>query len=354
MNHKIIFFTLFLAFISCKNTSDKVETKPTANLLDRAKEIQLFENTDEVIVSQGKEQLIIKKSNLPIQSVMIGSSSAAAYLTEIGAFDRIKGVTESAFFYNPQIQIGLDAKTILDVGSSNELAMEVILANKPQLFISSTNPMLAKFHQQLEQNGVQVLYLDEYKEEDPLGRAEYIKLFGKLFGRETLAEQRYTQVSKSYDSIRSILAQQPKANFTTLVNTLYGDVWYLPAVNTLQAKFIEDAQGNYFLAQQSNNKVLNKTFEEVYAQAKDAKYWVNAGDFESLSALKTASANYAWFTAFKTAEIYNPLMRRNKVGANDYYETGVVRPDLILKDLGKIFYPKTFPNTSFYFFKKLE
>lgn len=354
MFNKIMLFSLVLTAFSCRSTDTNMTPSATTHLMERTKEIQLTENDQALILTHGQEQTIIPKSMLPIQTVMIGTSSAAAYLKEINAFERIKGVTERMFFYNTDIAVGIASKTILDVGSSNELNMETILTHKPQLFITSTNPVLAKYHEQLEQNGIKVIYLDEYKEEDPLARVEYLKLFGKLFGKEELANNRYEQVVKSYDSLKTVFAQQPKGHFTTLVNTLYGDVWYLPATNTLQAQLIADAQGNYFLTQQGDKNVLNKTFEEVYAVAKEAKYWINAGDFESLAALKASYGNYSWFTAYKTAEVYNPLLRKNAAGANDYYETGVVRPDLILKDLGKIFYPNTFPTTSFYFYKKLE
>ncbi len=77
-------------------------------------------------------------------------------------------------------------------------------------------------------------------------------------------------------------------------------------------------------------------------------------DFKSLDQMKDVDARYADFKAFKNKKVYTYTARVNEAGANDYFESGNVKPDLILADHIKILHPKLLPNYKLYYYKKLE
>lgn len=355
MIKKILISSLFiLAITSCKQSKEAVKTEKENTTFLFAKNISIEENNETITIKSSGNTITFDKKELPIKTVMVETSSAIAYLNELNALNTVKGATDVDFIYNPKIAEGIADKTILKIGSSNELFTEIILKNKPQLIIASSNPVLAKFHQQLEQNGIKILYLDEYKEQNPLGQVEYLKIFGKLFGKNTEAEKQVETVKNNYDSIKNIIQTKAQSNVSTIVNTMFGDVWYAPTNDLLQAKLIDDAKGNYIFKDKKGENSLSLTFEEVYTTGKSANYWINVTNVNSLAEMKASYPNYAWFDAFKKGNVYAYNKRMNAKGSNDYFEQGILRPDIILNDLGKIFYPNLFPTYDLYFYQQLK
>jgi iron complex transport system substrate-binding protein len=352
MIKKLLIGSILITFFNCHNKKEVKQDDPKIEF-KYAKHLSITENSNSFIIEANGNKTILNKTELPFTNIISENSATIAYLNELGALNSIKGVVDANYIYNEEISRKIANKTILEVGNNSELFLESILKQKPQLVIANSNPAFAKFHQQLEDNGIKILYLDEYKENDPLGRLEYLKLFGLLVNKEDLANKKVLEITKNYDSIKQIIQTQGKGKVKTLLNNMYGDIWYLPTGNLLQAKIIDDAKGNYIFKTKTGDSSLNLTFEEVYTQGKDANYWLNT-NFSSLQESKAAYPNYTWFDAFKLGNIYNPDKRSNKNGAMDYYEQGIIRPDIILNDLGKIFYPDLFPNYELYFYRQLK
>ena len=354
MIKKILYFSaLIIAISSCKQTESSKKLVESTNF-KFAKNISIDENETTLTIKSSGNTVSFNKSELPIKTVMVETASAVAYLDELDALSTLKGVTDVDFIYNPKITNGFTNKTIQKVGSANELFTELILQQKPQLIIASSNPVLAKFHQQLEQNGIKIVYLDEYKEQNPLGQVEYLKIFGKLFGKDREATNRFDMIEHRYDSIKNIILTNGKGTVSTLVNTMYGDIWYMPTNDLLQAKLIDDAKGNYVFKDKKGESSLSFTFEEVYKQGKTATHWINVMNANNLAELKASYPHYAWFDAYKNGNVYAYNKRMNAKGSNDYFEQGILRPDIILNDLGKIFYPNLFPKYELYFYNQLK
>ena len=345
MIKKIVLSTLlFITISACKQTKEIEKNTTTDTTFQFAKNISIQETETSITIKSSGNTVIFDKKELPIQTVMVETASAIAYLDDLNALNTLKGVSDADFVYNPKIASGIANKTILNIGNSNELFSEVILKNKPQLIIASSNPVLAKFHQQLEQNGIKILYLDEYKEQNPLGQVEYLKIFGKLFGKNDVATKHVETVKNSYDSIKNIIQTQGKGTVSTLcANKRF-----------ITSKINRRCKGNYIFNDKSGENSLSLTFEEVYKKGKTATHWINVTNFDNLLQMKASYPNYAWFDAFKSGNVYAYSSRMNAKGANDYFEKGIIRPDFILNDLGKIFYPNLFPKHELYFYKQLK
>ncbi len=350
---KSVVFSFFIAitFFSCKKTTkENVKT----NQLEFAKHLNYQENDRLLTVTSENQSVEYNVSKLPYKKIVLTQTAIIGYLAELEALDLIIGVTDSKYIYNDKIHQNLKNGLIHEMGNDSELFVEKILTEKPDLLITSSNPNYAKYIEIIKASGIDVLTIDDYKETTPIGRAEYLKLIGKLIGKEELAIKKFDEIKSEYLATKALIAKAPEKKNKTIVNTMYGDVWYLPGKNTLQTQFLNDAHANYVFANDSTMTSLSKNLEEVYSLAKDANYWLNASDFRTLSQMKASHHQYEWFSAFKDKNVYNTNLKSNENGANDYFEKGVARPDLILKDLGKIFYPELFQKHSFYFYQKLK
>ena len=352
---KISFLLILLVgILSCKKVSNEIQsTQPTSNF-HYLEKISWMETTDSLVIFSNGNRFSIAQKELPLQSAMVIPTSGIAYLNELGLSDKITGISQPDFIYNTEIQQLIKENKIVEIAGFDEIYVESVLLKKPDVLISTSSPNLARFHALLKKEGVKILLIDEYEESKPLARAEYVKIIGKLFGKEKEAIQLFNEIEKNYQEIKEKVQNQPNQSPTVLSNQIYGDIWYLAGGKSYQASLIGDAGGQYLWDSDESTGSLHLSFESVFEKAVEADFWVNAGDFPSKAALLASYPNYEWFKAFKTGKIYNWNKRKSASGANDFFETGTVRPDWVLKDLAAIFHPELFPGHELYFYEKLK
>lgn len=85
----------------------------------------------------------------------------------------------------------------------------------------------------------------------------------------------------------------------------------------------------------------------------EADLWLNAGSVATTGDLVKAYPKFAGLPVVKEGRVYNNTLRTNSAGGNDYFESGVVRPDLVLRDLIKIFHPDLVTE-DFVYYKRIE
>ncbi len=347
--------SVFLLFVfSCKSKGDQLIDVDNNTVFQHITKVEITETDDTILCKSGGKTIYFSKNDLPLQTAMAIPTSAIAYMSELDLTDKITGISQPDFIYNPKFQQRISEEKTIVIGTFDEIFIEKILINKPDVFFSTSSPTLAKFHEQLEKENIKVIYIDEYEELNPLARAEYIRLFGILFGKEKEASERFTEIEKNYNEITSLVQKNKSENPSVFANRIYGDVWYMPGGKSFQAGMIADAGGDYLWLSDESSGSLNLSFETVFEKANNADVWINAGDFPDKNSLLASYKNYEWFSAFKSGEVYNWNKRITEKGANDYFETGTARPDLVLKDLAAIFHPELFPDHELLFYKKLE
>ncbi|HEY6899767.1 MAG TPA: hypothetical protein VI233_03955, partial [Puia sp.] len=89
-------------------------------------------------------------------------------------------------------------------------------------------------------------------------------------------------------------------------------------------------------------------------EALKAPFWLNQGSVKSKADILAVDGRFAQFNSFKTGNIYNNTLRTNDIGSNDYWESGLVNPQLILADLIRILHPDLLPKDSLYYYKRLD
>jgi ABC-type Fe3+-hydroxamate transport system substrate-binding protein len=120
------------------------------------------------------------------------------------------------------------------------------------------------------------------------------------------------------------------------------------------ALLLKDAGARYVFESQPGYGAAPLAFEAVFDAARDADFWLNVGFASDLDSLLTMDARYAEFKAFARGSVYNYNARVTETGGSDYFESGVANPDIILKDLIRIFYPELLPEHTLYYYQKLN
>lgn len=348
MKSRILLFIAFLALTSCKR-EQKISSPEAVSVSGL---VQYEEDQGRLHIKSGNFTYDITKNQLPFKKIILLNASMAGYIGELHAEDRIVGVSSPEYIYSGKIQNLLRQGKIQNVGSEQKYDVEKIISLKPDAIFTNHIASFDNTYQLLKNNGIQVIFLDEYLEQQPLEKTGYLKLFGKLLGKDKEAERICGNVEKNYAELKQ-LAQKAKEKPTVLANEMYGDVWYLPGGKTSAANFISDANAEYILKNNTDEKAVTMSFEEVFAKSGGVRYWINAGNHVSRKEMLGMNPFYGKLNVFNKGKIY-VITGREHGQANDFFESGVVRSDLVLKDYIKIFHPELLPGYQLTYMKELK
>lgn len=291
--------------------------------------------------------------NVPLKSVVVTSTTNIPFLEMLEVEDKLVGFPHTDFISSEKTRALIDKGAVKDVGQNEKLNIEQLIDLAPDLIVTfgvdNNNPMLDN----LKKSGLNVLIQADWMEQSPLGKAEWIKLYGALFGKEEKAKELFDKIVQSYNQAKKLVADKP-ATSTALYGSMYENVWYVAKGNSWVAQFMKDAQANYLWSDLKGTGSEGLSFEKVLDKAKAANYWIVSGSFKTLDELQKANPHYGEFDAFKNKTIYTLESKFGATGGTIYYELSPSRPDLVLKDYIKIFHPDLLSSYEFTFATKLN
>ena len=133
----------------------------------------------------------------------------------------------------------------------------------------------------------------------------------------------------------------------------YRGTWYVPSGTTYMGCLFRDAGASYVFADECTSGSIPLTMEQALRAFSEADVWVGA-NARTMEELRAIDEHHTWFKAYKTERVYHFYRRTNSTGGNDFWETGVVHPELILRDLQWALYPDRYPDHEPHFIGKVE
>lgn len=290
----------------------------------------------------------------PVRKIVCVSTSTTGEMDVLNLLDSVAAVTDVPLIYNQQLLQKIKANQITDIGNQ-EINYEKLVELQPS-FVFTSGGFDGGDKLQLKLNSLHIKNVPdlEYREQNPLGRAEWIKFIAAFYDREPLADSLFTQVDNRYQQLKTLASNAEKP--TVFCNLPFKEIWYMPCGENYMAQLIEDAGGNFLWkdAKATNGLNLNLDYEAVYNKAANADYWVNTNFAGSLHDIQSADKKNVLFKAFKTGQVYNNNKRNTAAGGFDFWESGAVKPDDILADLISIFHPALLKNRPMYYYQKLK
>lgn len=347
---KHYFFSLFilLSLFACKKEQNKngLETdRISAN-------VEMTSRNGEFQFRSHRFNYSFTKREIPVKRAVVLNASLLGYFAALGAENQLAGVSSPEYIYSDKIKNLIAQGKIQNVGNEQKYDIEKILTLKPDAVFTNYISSFENTYDLMTKNGIKVIFLDEYTEQKPLEKAAYLKLFARLLGKESLAEAELRKITDEYLKVKK-LATGTKQKPIVISNEMYGNQWFMPGGKTQLANLIADAGGHYILKENTDEKAIPLSFEEVLAKADKADFWVNAGNHSSKKSLLTVNPNYAAMKVYQQGKIY-ALTGREDGKSNDFFESGVVRADLVLKDYVKIFHPDLLPDHELIYLKELK
>ena len=289
------------------------------------------------------------KIPVPVSRIALSSASNIGFLEALHSLKNVVAVSKKNYVYNSFIRQGIDKHKIAQLGGNEQLNIEQLLASNPSVFIQTPYSSDRSKDNIITKAGIPVVYNADWLENNPLGRAEWIKIIGLIVHKEREADSLFSTIAKRYNTLK-LKAQTFADKKDVLVGGLYKDVWYMPAGKSYKALLIHDAGSNYHWSNTEGTASLALSLESVIKYQFNADFWIEAPAL-SLQNLLKANSKYMDFEAFKKKQVYNNMKQVRADGANNYWEEGVCRPDLILADLISIFHHKQYPEGCLFYSK---
>lgn len=291
--------------------------------------------------------------SVPIKSVVVTSTTHIPALELLGVETTLVGFPQTNFVSSAKTRKLIDSGKVKEVGTNETLNTEILIDIQPEVIVSfglnNNNPSLDN----LKKSGLKVLINGDWNEQSPLGKAEWIKFFGALYGMDAKAKTIFSTIEKEYLNTLA-LAQKAKLKPSVLSGAMYQDQWFVPQGESWMALFLKESQSNYLWANTKGTGSLSLPFETILEKAQNAEFWIAPGDFSSLKEMNDSNPHYIKFSAFKNKKVYSYALHRGAKGGILYFEWSPTRPDWVLKDLIAIFHPELVPHHKPFFFEKLN
>ena len=291
---------------------------------------------------------------VPAKSIMTMSTTYLPFLDKLGVLDRLVGVDDTTYVNNPAVLKMAEEGKLATIGYGAAVNVEKVLEVAPDLVMTygSGSPDYDA-HPVLIEAGVKVIVNAEWMETAPLGRAEWGKFVALFFNKEAAAETLFAETMSRYQELAA-KAATVTSKPTLFTDSDYQGTWYVAGGKSFAAQMFKDAGASYLWADDENSASIPLAFEAVFEKAADADFWINVGYVSDLASLKANDARYADFAAFKNGKVWNNNKRANANGGNDYYESAVAEPDVVLADLIAIFHPELLAEHEFVYYQQLK
>ena len=292
---------------------------------------------------------------VPVRNVAVLSSSFVAMFDAVGETERIAGVSGLDYITNPKVRAAALGGRTVEIGYESNINFEALLAKHTDLVllygISGEERALTS---KLRELGIPYIYIGDYVEPSPLGKAEWIVAIAALCGKQAEGERAFAQIAQRYEAVRAQYAADARAERPrVMLNTPYRDTWFMPSVRSYAVKLIEDAGGEYLYPENTSTSSVPISLEQALLLASKADVWLNVGQCATLDELRRANPKFADVPAVRNHRVYNNNKRVTPTGGSDFWESGAVAPDVVLRDMAQILHG-TPSADSLYYYKQLE
>ena len=263
--------------------------------------------------------------------VVCMSTSYIAMLDAIECVDAVVGVSGKQYITNKAVA---NNPAVRDIGYDSSLNYEALVLLQPDVVlmygVSAANDTVTA---KLRDLNIPYLYLGDYTEESPLGKAEWVVAIAEIVGCRERGVEVFEQIEARYNDVRSGVVRSDDAP-KVMFNLPYQDVWYLPSDDSYMVQLVEDAGGHYiYKGKNPSGGSKGISLEEAYMLVSDTDIWLNAGQCSTMAELRSSAPHFANAPVVLAGEVYNNNRRRTVAGGSDFWESAIVRPDVVLSDL---------------------
>lgn len=291
---------------------------------------------------------------IPLKRVITLSNVQIGYITALKQQATIIAVSSPNFVYNKTLRKKISQSEITTIGAGNDLNLEKIIQLKPDcVFAELINSSEISRYQPLKRAGIPVVFTSDWLETGPLARAHWLLYYAVFYQQKKKGQEIFDSIKKQYQQVKEKITNtihRPEV----LIGFPYKGVWYMPGGRSYMAGLLKDSGAHYHWQNDKHSGGIPLDYEAVLPIALKAQIWLSPGQVTNFQKLQQKDPRVKKFPVFQKQKIYNFTKTTLTTGANDYWESGPVKPHIILKDLGKILHPDLFTDHQSYFYEALQ
>ncbi len=237
---------------------------------------------------------------------------------------------------------------IVDCGSSMAPDIERIIALKPEAILLSPFENSGGYGK-LDKLHVPIIEAADYMESSPLGRAEWMKFYGMLFGNEEgksngisgscepKADSLFAKIEKEYLKLKAEAAGYPKG-LSILTERKTGNVWYVPGGQSTIGILLKDANARYIFEDDEHSGSLAMSPEQIIAKGNQVDVWAFkyfGGNALTKQDLLAEYQGYQALKAFQTGTVYE-----TDTSCEPYFELTSFHPEILLREFIILSHPE--------------
>lgn len=276
----------------------------------------------------------------PLESNLVFTAPHCQLLTELGCQNAITGVCDKDYINIPDIKsrAQADAKVahpIMDCGSSMQPDIERIIALHPEALLISPFENNGGYGK-LDKLRIPIIETADYMETSPLGRAEWIKLYGLLLS-SSKADSLFSAIEKEYLQLKAEAAKLP-LGLSILTERKTGNVWYVPGGKSTMGILLRDAHAKYIFADDQHSGSLSMSPEQIIAKGNQIDAWALkyfGGNALTKNELLAEYQGYQALKAFQSGNIYETDTSREP-----YFELTSFHPEILLREFIILSHPE--------------
>ena len=299
----------------------------------------------------------------PVERSAVFIAPHCQLMYELGCQQAIRGVCDLDYINIPDVKKraasagnAAAGNSIVDCGSSMAPDIERIIALKPEAILLSPFENSGGYGK-LDKLHIPIIEAADYMESSPLGRAEWMKFYGMLFGNEEgksngisgscepKADSLFAKIEKEYLKLKAEAAGYPKG-LSILTERKTGNVWYVPGGQSTIGILLKDANARYIFEDDEHSGSLAMSPEQILAKGKQVDVWAFkyfGGAPLSQAQLLQEYDGYKALAAFNRGNIYQV-----DTSTVPYFELTSFHPELLLREFFILAHGERFGKLRFY------
>lgn len=254
------------------------------------------------------------------------STTCLPYIAAFGCVGQVAGVAHLDKVRDTATMRLRDLGRIVDIATTNGVDRESIIALAPDLILGYP---FGREDGSETIVGVPFVMVAEYLEPHPLGRAEWLKFFGALLGKEREADSLYAGIAERYAQAKA--GPRGEMRPKVLFGSHWNGQWWVPPGNSYMAQLIEDAGGDYVFRERHGKENIAIDMETMIALGEQVDVWgiVTSADREiGYPDFHHGDGRVDHIKAYGAHKLFFA-----NSAVSDLFGAALVEPDVVLDDL---------------------
>ena len=279
----------------------------------------------------------IPQFKIPINRFVAFSTSYLPALKQLDKTDSLVAMVDSRYISDPQLKERVASGKIVSLGYPPHPERLLALKSDVVMAFVSESPELEGLTK-LEQLKIPLVYNADFREKTPLARAEWIRFIAAFYDQEQAATDHFKKIEINY-GLQKERVKKITEYPMVLLGEKRGDLWIAPAGGSYLDTYVREAAGRYLFSDTISDQPLQFPFERVFSQISACRLWITFSPWKSATEALAQDRRHQLLFKLPMA-VFSGNKKMHQAGGNDYFETGALRPDLVLADFIAMIHPE--------------